>query len=386
MSHSLLTLRFPTILQTNQKISSPDKLLPEKQPLLSTKITLNGSEIQENKPIPNNLNQEQFAHSRVLNEANFQNWEFSKLNILFGTDSQPFTCFINQQGKAKCLGMKSNMSLKNHQAVVRLDDERLIFAGGVNYLFNHVTSKTFEYNIRNSKYTKMPNLMNRRFFAQSVFSRGRLLVIGGRDYGNDSVAIMRSCEEYDFGKQKWEEIGNLNFARCNFTSIIFKSDIYVFSGLSKTSSLLNSIEKFNFQKSSWEILGLEVTQDMLGNLGFHKGDEIIIFGGTRAWGAGAIIRLNLKYGADLGEAVYQRMSCKNALAKPIVLNQHVIVSGGFFPNAIIIDRRTLKISNDSGVNGMYKEVLDHIDRLCLQSFRLTKCSFVLPCDNLGGKL
>jgi hypothetical protein len=354
--------------------------------LLSTKITLNGNEIQESKPPGNNVHRGTFAHSGTLDQSNFQNWEFGKLNMIFGTDSQPFTCFVNQQGKAVCMGMKSNMSLKNHQAVVRLDNERLIFAGGVNYLFNHVTSKTYEYNIRTSKYTKMPTLMNRRFFAQIVFARGRLLVVGGRDYGNDSVAIMRSCEEFNFGNQKWEEVGNLNYARCNFTSIVFHNDIYVFSGLSKTSNLLNSIEKFNFKKSSWEVMGLQVKQDMLGNLSLHKGHEIIVFGGTRAWGAGALIRLNMKYGADLGDAVYQRMSCKNALAKPIVLDKHVIVLGGFFPNAIVVNKANLKIVDDSKVTGMYKEVLSQVDRLSIQTFRLTKCSYILPAENMGGRL
>ena len=172
---------------------------------------------------------------------NYKHWEFEKLNMIFGTDSQPFISFIHPNGTIITTGIKSNMSVRNHQSVIRIDKHRLIFSGGVNHLFNKVTSKTYEYNILTSEYKKMGNLINRRFFAQLVYVRGRLFIIGGRDYGNDYVAILKSCEEYDFGRNKWNQIEDLNFARCNFTSIIFKGKIYVFSGLSKSSDLLLSL-------------------------------------------------------------------------------------------------------------------------------------------------
>lgn len=353
------------------------------EPLLPVQVTVNGEEIRKSK---DGVFSNEQAHSGPFDLNNYKEWDFGKLNMLFGTDSQPFVIFVSEEGRATTLGIKCNMSLRNHQSVVRLDEDRLIFAGGVNYLFNHVTSKAYEYNIRTSKFTKIGNLLNRRFFAQIALVRGRLLVIGGRDYGSDDVSILRSCEEYNFGTKAWEETGYLNFARCNFASLVFQNDLYVFSGLARTSQLHNSIERFNFSKSVWEVLGLEVTQDMLGNLGFHKGDEILIFGGTRTWGAGSLIRLNMKYGADLGEPFYKRLSSKNALAKPIVLEKHVLVLGGFFPNVLMIDRESLKVIDDPGKVNAYKEVVGEIDKACMQSFRLTKCSFVLPLRNAGGRL
>ena len=360
---------------------SPKK--DELEPLLTPKISVNGEEILETKP---KLKMTQHAHSIPLQIENFQNWDFGKLNMIFGTDSQPFIMFVNQKGKSVTMGVKSNMSVRNHQSVVRLDEERLIFVGGVNHLFNHVTSKCYEYNIRSSKYTKMGNLINRRFFAQVAFTKGRLLVMGGRDYGGDSIAILNSCEEYDFGLKKWVQMSNLNYARCNFTSVVFKDHIYVFSGLGKSSDLLNSIERFNFEKNEWEVLGLEISQDMLGNLSFHKGNHLLVLGGTRAWGPGSFVKLNMKYGADLGEANLKRIQNKNALSKPVVTEKEVLVFGGFFSNVIVLDRKSLSIVDDSKVTSRYSQVISQIDRLCLQSFRLTKCSFVLPVENSGGQL
>jgi hypothetical protein len=35
--------------------------------------------------------------------------------------------------------------------------------------------------------------------------------IGGRGYGADDVALLKSCERYHISSGTWEEIGSLNF-------------------------------------------------------------------------------------------------------------------------------------------------------------------------------
>lgn len=345
-------------------------------------LLVNGAKPDEQK----SLAFSQSGVSAVLRKENYQHWDFRNLNMLFGTDAQPFVTFVSPDAQVATLGVKSNMSLRNHQSVVRLDAERLVFAGGVNYLFNHVTGKTFEYNIRTSKYRKMGSLINRRFFAQLVLTRGRLFVVGGRDYGNDEIAILGTCEEYNFGTNQWVQTASLNFPRCNFSALVFRDDIFVFSGLTKTSALLNSIERFNFDKGRWEVLGLQVTEDMLGNLSFSRGDEIVILGGTRSWGPGAVVRLDLSHGADLGETSVKKVTNKNALSKPVVLERHVLGLGGFFSHNVLFDKKALAVVDDAKELMPYKDVIDHIERLCMQSFRLTKCSFVLPLDNAGNAL
>ena len=360
---------------TNSGINTPNK-----DSISTPLLFLNGDEIEEKKQ-NRTLN-----ISNHLDKSNFQNWDFKNLNMIIGTDSQPFITFITQSGDFHTMGIKTNMSIRNHQSVIRLDGERFVFSGGVNHLFNHVTSKTFEYNIKTSKYTKMGSLINRRFFAQIVFTRGRLFMLGGRDYGNDRIAILNTCEEYNFGTKEWTPSANLNFSRCNFTSIVYQNNIYVFSGLNKTSKLLNSIEKFNFSKNRWEVLGLEICEDMLGNLGFHRNHDIMILGGTRSWGPGAVVKMNLEFGADLGETEVTNINNKNALSKPMILNKHILALGGFFSHVILIDKYNLKVIKDSSKLDPYKKLIDHIERLCIQSYRLTKCSFVLPLDNRGGRI
>ena len=322
-----------------------------------------------------------------LTEEQFQKWDFHKLNMIFGTDSQPFITFISKDGKFKTLGTKMNMVLYNHQSVVRLTPDELIFMGGVNHLFNHVSCKSYKYNIRTSEYVKMGAMIHRRFFSQAVIVQQRLFIIGGRDYGQDNIAILKSCEEYNFETNVWDQIGDLNFPRCNFSSLVYKDNMYVFGGLAKDSSLINNIELFNFDKARWEILGIKFFNGLLGGLSFSKGNEIIVLGGSRAWNEGCLHRINLSHGSDIGEINMDRLVHKNALAKAIHLKNHVLILGGFFKNKIIIDIKSLKVLSDSDKKfNKYSDLISHVDDLCIQSFRLTKSSFVLPFINTENNL
>jgi hypothetical protein len=131
---------------------------------------------------------------------------------------------------------------------------------------------------------------------------------------------------------------------------------------------------------------LEISEEMIGNLSFHKNHEIFVLGGTRSWGPGAIVKMDLEHGADLGETNLVKMSNKNALSKPMILNDHILALGGFFSHVILLDKNTLEIVTDARKLNPYKKIIDHIENLCTQSYRLTKCSFVLPLDNRGGKV
>ena len=353
----------------------------ETEPLLISEWTEQSKTIQT-KSYNSNLQKNKLK----LNLDNYDNWDFKNLNMIFGTDSQPFITFVTKTGAILTTGTKMNMPLLNHQSVTRISKENLLFSGGVNHIFNYVADETYLYNIKTCTKTDLSYLINRRFFAQLVFVMGRVMIIGGRDYGNDIIAILKSCEEYDFQENKWKSIGDLNYSRCNFSSLVYQNKVYVFGGLSRDSTLISHIENYNFFKRRWEVIGLKLSEGLLGGLSFVKNNDILILGGSRDRGNGLVTKMNLEHGADIGTVETLILNKKNSLSKAMCLNEHVLVLGGFFVNQVLIDVQNFKVVEELRKINQYSNIIAHMENLCVQSFRLTKCSFVFPFDNSGNKL
>jgi hypothetical protein len=297
--------------------------------------------------------------------------------MLFGTDSKPFVSFISKKCDFMTIGAKMNMRLYNHQSVVRTSQDEFIFAGGVNHLFNHVTSKAFKYNIRLNKYTKMNPLIYRRFFAKLISVRGRIFMVGGRDYGQDKDAILNKCEEYNEESQKWEVVGDLNYPRCNFSVTVHNQEVYIFGGITKDSSLLEIIETFSFQKNRWEVLGLYLTPGIYGNLSFVINDDIYILGGEKNANNGYVFSLDISNGSDMGDVFSFPSVHKNTLAKPILLTDKIMILGGFLSAPLCFDFKTKNMKYVFG-NSKEKQLIKHLEGITYETFNLTRCSYASP--------
>lgn len=104
----------------------------------------------------------------------------------------------------------------------------------------------------------------------------------------------KKCEVYDLAKNKWTEIGELNFSRHYHTiTIVENRYLYAIGGRdSMTEAPLESIERLDgfvdVEKQKWESIqlvnkdGLWSARDTIGS--FALGDsEILIFGGDNGW-------------------------------------------------------------------------------------------------------
>ena len=60
-----------------------------------------------------------------------------------------------------------------------------------------------------------------RYTFPVVYHKNKLIVIGGREYGNDRAAIFPMTEQYDFEEQSWKLLGNLNVPRCTSNSFVY---------------------------------------------------------------------------------------------------------------------------------------------------------------------
>lgn len=46
------------------------------------------------------------------------------------------------------------------------------------------------------------------------YIKDEIFVIGGREYGNDEIAIIDNCLKFNLISNKWSQIADLNVARC----------------------------------------------------------------------------------------------------------------------------------------------------------------------------
>ena len=330
-------------------------------------------------PVSKMLIKNQLSKKKVeLEIENYQSWKFKNLNMVFGTDSQPFIIFISKCSNIITLGIKMNMVLLNYQCVARISHDELVFAGGVNYTFNRVTSKSYQYNIRTGRLNKMDRLIQKRFCGQMVFVNHRLIIIGGREYGNVSVAVLKSCEEYDFNNNKWKRIGDMIYPRCNFSIMVYDHNVYVFGGLTKDSSAMLSIEIYNTDRQRWELLGVSLTQGLMGHLSFVKSNKVLIFGWSKTIEQGIINEFDLSKGADIANVEVMNFETKGLLAKPIVLNNCVLIVGGSDSTHVYIDLETFKILENFKQSKKVTKIVDYFENFLSKANTLTNCSSVLP--------
>lgn len=88
-----------------------------------------------------------------------------------------------------------------------------------------------------------------------------MYVIGGRQYGTDSVAVINSCERMDVKTLKWKKIAPMNEPRCTSMHFIHNDRIFVAGGFFTNGERLKTFETYDPDKDVWYILGiLLVTQ------------------------------------------------------------------------------------------------------------------------------
>lgn len=66
-----------------------------------------------------------------------------------------------------------------------------------------------------------------------------------------------------FKDGEWQEVAPLNQPRSYFSIGILKNCIYVIGGYSGTNQLINTIEKYNTDTNTWEILQLDPSLKIL---------------------------------------------------------------------------------------------------------------------------
>jgi len=324
-------------------------------------------------PMPN----QRFTHMQMSLRKEKR---FGSRNYVFGTDNEPFMFYLDRDSfKYKIKPITWKLRLYNHQGAVRISPEEVLFAGGVNFLFNRVYEKAFTYNLRTKEIKKLPNMLNNRFFGTFSLFAGKLWAIGGRGYGEDLVAVMNECEAYSFDTNTWNMIPSLNTGRCQASSFVLNDKLYVSGGLVRDGKATNSIEVFNQQKHRWELMGIVLHEKLMGFITRPISDNsVIIVGGMNFVPSFSIQKIDLSHG-DLYDTKISTVTYKHCLAKMAVLKNGYLIFGGINHEMELLDQQFESKDLSEKEFELIHPIDSQLNEVCKESYGLTKCSFV-TCD------
>lgn len=76
---------------------------------------------------------------------------------------------------------------------MRISDDCVLFAGGVNDIMKKISNKTFIYDLRTKKIEKLPSMIYPKFKFTSELLENSVYAIGGRSYGTNEISILKIC-------------------------------------------------------------------------------------------------------------------------------------------------------------------------------------------------
>jgi len=190
----------------------------------------------------------------------------TKRCFAFGDDETSFILEINfSKNMVKERSVPANLRLYGYQGAVALPDNTYLLCGGVNMANNYISAKTYVYNPQTNRARKVGRCQNARYTFNLVAMGNHVYAIGGRTWGEDSHAILKSCERYDINTGQWEQIAPLNHARCSAMAFQLKNKVYVLGGYKGEKERWITSEVYNPEKNVWSILKAELKVPLEGS-------------------------------------------------------------------------------------------------------------------------
>ena len=216
--------------------------------------------------------------------------------FIFGQDSIkiPFLYFFDIITK-KLVDLKIEEPLRNYSGSTMINSNQFFICGGVNFDMNNITKTAKIYSIAEEKFKKLPEMHDIRFNFPVLFFKDKLIVTGGRKYGDNFVAIMKECEYFDLKTKTWHKMGAMNIERCGHQILTYKGKVYVLGGLSENPNV-KYLEEYDFETSTWKVTDKSLMMNMYNfEIFSHDYDEVLIVGGMHFKGfANFIHSINLR--------------------------------------------------------------------------------------------
>ena len=116
---------------------------------------------------------------------------------------------------------------------------------------------------------------SKRYNFSSIKKNKFIYVFGGLSENG----ILANTERFNLKTKKWEILTNMNTERSFSSAFCYKSKIYVAGGVSKSFSQLQTIEVYNEEKNSWDLLSKNLHNPIQQSVFYVKDDEVFYFGG-----------------------------------------------------------------------------------------------------------
>lgn len=160
------------------------------------------------------------------------------------------------------------------------EEGKVFVCGGLTKYNDVISDKFFAFDAATSRFEELPPMSTPRYSFCLLWLDNRLYVLGGRTYGTDQEALLRSCEYFDFNTKTWTPIASMKERRCSFQTFVYKGEIWVLGGYTDVNTRSTIIEKYNPGTNTWTKLPLKL------QLGFESGqlmsfedNKVVIFGG-----------------------------------------------------------------------------------------------------------
>ncbi|KAL4480001.1 hypothetical protein ABPG74_020517 [Tetrahymena malaccensis] len=238
--------------------------------------------------------------------------------------------------KFKALLVPQGMTIWNYSCLVHLSNKEIFITGGLSSSASEISSQAYIYDSINNRAIRLPNMICPRYTHISIFFKGKLYAIGGRDYGDDDDSAIRSqCERFNFFIHKWEKISKLNIPRCTGFSFIYKGSLYVCGGLTGKMHRSRAIERYDESNDRWVLLDFKLSRGLECGSLFSAAhflppaqakDKFIIVGGNTEEGS-----QDTMYIYSMSEKTVLGGPCMNqkrVLQKAIAYNNKVHIFGG----------------------------------------------------------
>jgi N-acetylneuraminic acid mutarotase len=156
----------------------------------------------------------------------------------------------------------------------------LLYAVGGGYTCNSVEAINIAAPSSHTRWKLVPGEMavERDGHASAVY-KGNLYVIGGYD---DDSTVLRSVEVYDFAMQQWSLLPvEMPTARSGHGAVCLSDKLYVIGGGGSPTSPYLSMDVYNFVTTQWSHLNSGVLQDRCGitNSVVHAAGNIYVMAG-----------------------------------------------------------------------------------------------------------
>lgn len=310
-------------------------------------------------------------HSDQNSTFNLPAESILKSVFLFGTDDEPFIASIDKV----TFSMQSwpcplQLRLKNYQAACRVNDTKVLFAGGVTRDMTKVSNRTYLLDLKTFKAIECQRLNYARFAFEMVYLDGYVYAIGGRHIFDHEPVVMSKCERFDLQTLKWEIISAMNFSRSSCMVLANQGKIYVAGGHYYNGGSLSSVECFDPKVEEWSNykIQLPIALEAASSFFDKTREEWIIIGGKAPTGLiDAVLTSKIPSGLqEPGEFSSDIFIVQERCLQKTFLNEsQVIILGGTddFPRfAEVLDKNTF-FHQDEETSRLLKNLTSTLSKL-----------------------